>query len=285
VQSEPDLVTGDAVVLELHTATVASRSVAFALDVALQAAVLLALGLLLSGVDVLDSAMATVVMLVVVVLVVVGYPVIFETLNRGRSLGKLALGLRVVRDDGGPIRFRHALTRGLSGFFVDFWALGFFGAVALIVSLCSDRGKRVGDLLAGTVVIRERVPAGGAGPIEMPPPLAAWAAQLDLSDLPAELAMASRQYLGRYGQLSDSAREHLGARLAGEVAHRLGAPVPPGTPAWAYLSAVLAERRAREQARVSGWTVRQPEPGPRPPATPPPAPPAPRSDGPFAPPG
>jgi uncharacterized RDD family membrane protein YckC len=284
VQPEPDLVTGDAVVLELHTATVASRSLAFALDVALQAAFLLILGLLLSAVDVLDGALTTVVVLVVVVLVLVGYPVIFETLSRGRSLGKLALGLRVVRDDGGPIRFRQALTRGLAGFFVDFWALGFFGAVAMIVSLCSDRGKRVGDLLAGTVVIRERVPAGRVAPIEMPPPLAGWAAQLDLSGLPAELAMAARQYLGRYGQLSDGAREHLGTRLAGEIAERLAAPVPPGVPAWAYLSAVLAERRAREQARVPGPTAWQEGPGSRPPA-PPQAPQVPRSDGPFAPPG
>ena len=53
--------------------------------------------------------------IVAVVLVVVGYPVALETLLRGRTLGKLALGLRVVRDDGGPVGFRQALVRGLAG--------------------------------------------------------------------------------------------------------------------------------------------------------------------------
>ena len=58
----------------------------------------------------------------------------------------MALGLRVVRDDGGPIRFRHALVRGLVGV-VEIWLT--VGAVALVVSLASSQGKRLGDFLAG----------------------------------------------------------------------------------------------------------------------------------------
>ena len=55
-----------------------------------------------------DSALSAAVLLIFTVLVIVGYPVVFETATRGRSVGKIAMGLRVVSDDGGPERFRQA---------------------------------------------------------------------------------------------------------------------------------------------------------------------------------
>jgi uncharacterized RDD family membrane protein YckC len=291
MQAETDLVTGDAVVLELRLARLASRSVAFALDVLVQVVLLLVALLLLAGVGDVDGALLAAIMLVLLVLVLVGYPVIFETLTHGRTLGKLAMGLRTVRDDGGPIRFRHALTRALAGFFVDFWALGFLGVVAMTVSLISQKGKRVGDFLAGTVVVRERAPEVATAAISMPPSLAHWAAQLDLSNLPDDLALAGRQYLSRYGALGEAAREQLGHRLAAEVAGHIGAPVPPWVPPWAYLSAVLAERRNREYAGRYGRPPTAPPAAPptAPPVAPPAAPPQPAppqdTDNPFAPPG
>ena len=99
--------------------------------------------------------------IVVLVLIIVGYPVAFETLTRGRSLGKLALGLRVVRDDGGAARFRQALIRGLFEV-VEIWIL--LGVPAIICSLLNSRGKRIGDLAAGTVVVRERTPKPRSSP-------------------------------------------------------------------------------------------------------------------------
>src|SRR5262245_58068158 len=93
----------------------------------------------------LNTASLAALVLTAYVLVTVGYPVIFETLSRGRTLGKLALGLRVVSDDGGPERFRQALVRGLASA-IESWAL--FGVPALITSLFSARGKRLGDVFA-----------------------------------------------------------------------------------------------------------------------------------------
>ncbi len=96
-----------------------------------------------------------------------GGPIAVETLSHGRSLGKMACGLRVVRDDGGPIRFRHSLVRGLIGVIE---ILMTFGVVACIASLVSARGRRLGDVFAGTLVVRERVPAPAAGFLPPPPP-------------------------------------------------------------------------------------------------------------------
>ena len=67
-----------------------------------------------------------------------GYPAVFETATRGRSLGKMALGLRVVSDDGGPERFRQALFRALAGV-IEIWT--FAGGPAVICSLLSPRAS------------------------------------------------------------------------------------------------------------------------------------------------
>lgn len=288
MHEESELVTGEAVVLDLRVAKLASRALAMALDVLVQLAMLVgAFTVLAFTVGSVDVSLFVAVLLVVVVVVMVGYPVLFETLSRGRSLGKMALGLRVVRVDGGPIRFRHALVRGLAGFVVDFWALGLFGAVAVIVSLCSSNGRRVGDFLAGTLVIRERVPASaGHAAITMPPGLEGWAAQLDLTRLPDDLALASRQFLARFGELRPEAAHALGWGLAQQVGNALGTPVPPGVPPWAFLAAVLAERRNRDQARAfrtyaaPAFTPYQAPPSPSPSAEPP----TPPSGNPFTPP-
>ncbi|MFD5825677.1 RDD family protein [Lentzea sp. NPDC060358] len=238
-----DLVTGEAVVLDLRVAQLASRAVAFAFDVAVQFGLLL-LVFLLSPVD-FDGALQSALALALTVAVMIGYPTAVETLTRGRSLGKLVMGLRVVRDDGGAIRFRQALVRALGGFVVDFWVLGLGGAIALFVSLFSAQGKRVGDYLAGTVVIHTRVPKREVSPVAMPPEMADWAAGLDLSQLPEELALAVRQYLTRYPELSEKARWDLGVRLADDVGRAVRSPRVEYTHPQAYLAAVLAERRRR----------------------------------------
>jgi uncharacterized RDD family membrane protein YckC len=294
-----DLVTGEAVQLEMRLAKLASRGLALALDIVVQMGLLLVGVLVLSGTALfVDDALATAIGLVFYVLVIVGYPVAFETFTRGRSLGKMAMGLRVVREDGGPVRFRHALVRGLLGV-VEIWLT--FGTVALIASLASAKGRRIGDYLAGTVVVHERVPVR-AGPIaQMPPQLVGWAQQLDLSRVPDDLALAARQFLARAPELSPQVRDEMGTSLARALAAVTAPPPPPGVPAWAFLSAVLAERRRREMLRLGGpaptyggWpgppppaqSYAPPPPSfaPPPPVPAPPAPAPPAGDQPFAPP-
>jgi len=244
------VVTGEAVALELRPAALPSRVVAGGIDAALQLALLLALGLVMSlaaaGTSSAGGAALFVVLLVVVLIV---YPVAFETLLRGRTPGKAAMGLRVVRDDGGPIGFRQALVRGLAGAFLERFGITLFVA-AVVTSLLNPANKRLGDLLAGTVVLQERVPATGGTVAHMPPQLAGWAAGLDLSGLPDDLALQARQFLGRSTELTPEAREQLGGRLVAAVHDAVRPPPPPDTPGWAVLSAVLAERRRREEARL-----------------------------------
>ncbi len=243
------LVTGEAVALDLRPAALPSRLLAGVIDALLQGLVLLVLSALSTAVSLdLSDAAVQALGLVVVVAVLIVYPVTFETLLRGRTPGKAAMGLRVVRDDGGPIGFRQALVRGLCGAFLERPGLSLF-TLAVLTSLLNDQGKRLGDLLAGTVVLRERISVRGGPVAGMPPPLAGWAAGLDLSAFSDNLALSVRQFLSRTDQLTDSARADLGGRLVRAVTDAVGPP-PPGTPGWAVLSAVLAERRRRETLRL-----------------------------------
>ncbi|MEU9318479.1 RDD family protein [Streptomyces sp. NPDC048295] len=244
-----ELVTGDAVVLGLRPAKLPSRALALAIDLAVVGTVfvLVSIGLAIATATLDDAALAAV-SVAAFLLVLVGGPIAVETLSHGRSLGKLACGLRVVRDDGGPIRFRHALVRGAMGV-VEI--LMTFGVVACIASLVSERGRRLGDVFAGTLVVRERVPAGRAAAVPPPPPwLVGRFAGLDLSAVPDSLWLAVRQYLTRMHQLDARVGWSMAERLAGELAARTGVPVPEGVPAGAYLAAVVNERQARDARKV-----------------------------------
>ncbi|MGW0533659.1 RDD family protein [Streptomyces sp. NPDC003032] len=246
-----ELVTGEAVALELRPAKLPSRVLAVLIDMAVAWSVYLAVTLgIVASTSSLDDAAAAAVAVAGFVLVLVGGPIAVETLSHGRSLGKLACGLRVVRDDGGPIRFRHALVRGAVGV-VEI--LMTFGVVACVASLVSARGRRLGDVFAGTLVVRERVPAGRTGFVPPPPPwLMGRFSGLDLSGVPEGLWLAIRQCLTRMGQLDPQVGWAMAERLAGDLAERTGAAVPQGVPPAAYLAAVVHERQARDARRAFG---------------------------------
>jgi uncharacterized RDD family membrane protein YckC len=244
-----ELVTGEAVALELRPARLPSRALAVLLDLAaaMVVYVILTIGLVASTSS-LDDAAQIAVSIASFVLVLVGGPIAVETLSHGRSLGKMACGLRVVRDDGGPIRFRHALVRGGIGVIE---ILMTFGVIACIASLVSARGRRLGDVFAGTLVVRERIPVGRTGFLPPPPPwLAGKFSGLDLSAVPDGLWLAIRQYLTRMQQLDPQVGWAMAERLASDLAARTGTPVPQGIPPAAYLAAVMQERQAREVRRA-----------------------------------
>lgn len=261
-----DVITGEAVALELRVARLPSRAIAFGIDLAIMFAVLLGVALATGGaVASLDRALQAAIGILVLVLVFVVYPVTIETITGGRSVGKIAMGLRVVRTDGGPVRFRHSLTRGLAGLIVDFGVASLLtGAVAVFSSLLSARAQRIGDLLAGTVVLRERTPARTTSPPPMPPELAGWAATLELSRVGDGLALTVRQFLARVDELDATVRVRMAASLVAELSARVSPAPPADTPAEAYLAAVLAERRRREEVRLTG----PPPPPQAPPGTP-----------------
>ncbi|MGZ6754111.1 MAG: RDD family protein [Nocardioides sp.] len=244
-----DLVTGEAVALDLPPAGLASRIASGLVDVVVTVLLLVAMVLLFTVAALqTDEALLWVAFLATLIVVLLVVPTTVETLTRGRSIGKWALGLRTVRDDAGPISFQHAFVRALVGI-VEVYL--FSGVPAFFSALLSGRGKRLGDYAAGTYVVRERVKVRLAPPPLMPPPLAEWAAGADMASLPTGLALAVRQFLARLPQVDAASRTSIGGRLATQVSAYVAPPPPPGTPPEAFLAAVVASRRERDQARLA----------------------------------
>ena len=252
------LIGGEAVPIDLRVARIGSRTIAFALDLVIELIVSGVLLGIVAGIG-LESAAEAAVDLAVVVLVFFGYPTVLETAWGGRTVGKAAMGLRATRDDGGPVRFSPRF-----GAFADPLSRRRIAGPAR-VGRCHQHagvqpGKRVGDVLAGTLVLQSRIPQQAGYVPPMPPPLAGWATTLDLSQLSDALALQCRQFLGRLEQLAPDARERLGASLVQAVQSTVTPPPPYGTPGWAYISAVLAERRRREEWRLQGLAPQRPQP-------------------------
>jgi uncharacterized RDD family membrane protein YckC len=255
------LFSGDAVELDVRVARLGSRALARFVDLVVQVLVtivleiVLAIALQAAG-SLADGALGTALETLTLVIVWVGYPTLLESVTAGRTLGKLIMGLRVIRDDGGPVRFRHALTRALIGVALEFPAIGTVvleplgWLISLWTMLVNPLGKRLGDLAAGTIVIHDRTPATWGWVPAMPPHLAGWAATLDLTGLEDDLALSVRHYLARNREIREPARGRLGYALAAEVATCTTPQPPAGTPGWAYLAAVLAERNRRSAHRL-----------------------------------
>ena len=272
--------TGDAVVLDVQVAQLPVRALGALIDLTIiGVGYVIAILLWAVALPEFDEALTAAILIIFTVTVIVGYPLAMETATRGRSVGKMVMGLRVVCDDGSPERFRQALFRALAGF-VEIWML--FGGPAVIASLSSANGKRIGDMFAGTVVISERGPRSVPPPM-MPPALAWWATSLELSGLGPQQTEMARQFLARASDLTPAIRDQMAYHVTTEVVSRISPPPPPGAPPQQILAAVLAERHRRALIRL----MPPPRPGPPPPPLPPvgrPAPPDAVRDSGFMPP-
>lgn len=246
------MVSGEAVELDLARAGAGSRLVAAVLDAMIQFVALfivLTLNAYLAGGD---AAVTAALAVLETVLIFAGYPILFEWLSRGRTLGKLALGLRVVRDDGGPIGFRQALVRGMSSLLLEKPGLIFPIGTAVGVGMIAfgSASKRVGDHLAGTFVLQERTPGSNANapanfgvPYELQP----WAASLDLSRLDDRTAYGIRQFVLRAAAMTPPAQQAIGEDFRNRLLALITPPPPPGVPTPLVLTTVLAERRRRAE--------------------------------------
>jgi uncharacterized RDD family membrane protein YckC len=246
------LVTPEAVVLGFDTAGLPTRLLARLLDVIGQAALLFAVvfGLGFLGVAGVPDVALTISVLFLAPLIIFGYPIAFESLWRGRTLGKAALGLRVVTVEGAPIRFRHALIRGGADF-VDLYGLGLAlvapGIVGVIVIAASKRSQRLGDIVAGTIVVRERTGATPTAPafFTVPPGYESYAATVDVSGLDGRDYQAVRAYLLRAANLRPEARGRVATDLARTIAARARHVPPPGVSPDLFLAVVAANVQAR----------------------------------------
>jgi uncharacterized RDD family membrane protein YckC len=234
------IATPEGVELELVLAGVGSRFAASLLDVVVQLGAILALAVVLGPLG--NNGFVFAAYLVAVFLILFAYDIALETWNRGRSIGKLAAGLRVVRAGGEPEGFLTASVRNFLRI-VDF--LPAFYVVGVISILATSRNQRLGDLAAGTIVVRERRPAVTPAPTYLPlPPGGAPLPEWDVSGVSVDDVATLRQFLERRVSLSPGARAHLATDLAARVRPKV-VGAPDGWHPESFLEAVVAAKSAR----------------------------------------
>lgn len=240
-------VTSEAVEVELPAAQVPLRIASGLIDLLVVAAgVLLLIYLLPYDLFGLDDALVQAFTILVLATVMAGLPITLETVTHGRTLGKMVMGLRTVRDDTGPIGVRHATIRALVGT-MELWMT--FGGLALLVSMSNERAKRLGDFLAGTYVVRDRVRLTLPDPPQADPALEPWAAGADIGVIPDGLIIATRQFLTRSATLTPASRQQVGGELYGALLGYV-APSPPAAHPEQVMATLLAERRRRDEQRL-----------------------------------
>ncbi|MCD1268974.1 RDD family protein [Microbacterium sp. MEC084] len=244
VVAHDEVLTGEAVALDVQPIGLVLRVAGAAIDVAVTVVVYVLLvlamaGLLMAGV--LPENVVQILSIVLLVLLAVVVPTAVETVTRGRSLGKLAVGGRIVRADGGAISFRHAFIRAMVGVLEVYMTLG---GLALLVAIFTPRSQRLGDLVAGTYAERTRTPKLVPREMPLPPGLEGWARIADVGRLPDRLARRVAQFTAGAAAMHPAARERLARELADQVAPHV-APLPPVDPE-TLLRAVVAVRRERE---------------------------------------
>ncbi len=256
--------TPEGVSVEVVLAGAGSRFGAIMLDCVVQGAILWLALLVVAGA--LHAAGASTVaeagaLSVLVFLDLFGYFILLECLTGGRTLGKLASGLRAVRLDGQPIGFRRSVVRTMLRLIDVYLTVGMVG---LGVILATPRNQRLGDLAAGTIVIRERKASAARGvarpatavsetsgaPVAV---VSAYAEPLDARGwdvtavTPEEAVLAERFLRSRFGY-TPAARTRLAARLANLLAPKV-AGAPGGLPAERFLEGVVAAKTG------AGWAA------------------------------
>jgi uncharacterized RDD family membrane protein YckC len=229
-------ITPEAVTISVDTAGLGSRMIAWLVDTVIQLVIVVPI-LIGIGTGDVSSMVEVVVVYAVLFLIVWGYYPLFEFVGQGRTPGKRAQRLRVVRTDGQPAGGAAILVRNLIRI-VDVILLPFLGVISMLVTA---RAQRLGDLAAGTMVIREgRLVA----PETIASPGGSGLPAVDTSGLSEREYDVIRSFLSRRASLDRSARQRLAGQLAASVRGRVGS-VPEGLSDEAMLEAVSQSYRGR----------------------------------------
>lgn len=263
IDASDEVLSGEAVAIDVQPVGFLLRAVGALIDMLLSFGVFILwifLRLWLLDIGVLDDATDRIATIAAIVVSFVVLPITMEVALKGRSLGKLAVGGRIVRVDGGAAGFRHAFIRALVGVLEIYMT---FGGVAVLVGALNARSQRLGDMVAGTYSQRVRTPKLIPQVPQLPPALAGWAQIADVARLPDRLARRISQFLVSAPRMVPSARARVAQELLAEASPFVS-PIPPAPPELVLVGITVLrrerERRALQNAdrraeRLSGRRV------------------------------
>ena len=203
-----EILTPEGVQLALPLAHLGSRFMAIAIDLLIGAAA--ATVTVFAANSAAGGLAARIALAASLLVFYIGYQVVFEVFGGGRTPGKRKVGLRVVTADGTAVGLRASLIRNLL-LLLEGLPLNYVPAVISV--LATGHNQRLGDLAAGTLVVRDPK-SGKVAPAPLPPVDPARYATWDVSGVGEVEAGAVRSFLERRAQLRPQARRALAQQLA-----------------------------------------------------------------------
>ena len=231
--------TPEGVPLELTLAGVGSRFLAAIVDAAIQFTTIVLIFVIVSAAG--GSGVATAFGTLFSFLVFFGYDIVFEVKASGRTPGKRLVGLRVVRRGGGPVGFRTSAVRNLLRL-VDILPGTYF--IGIICVLATKQNQRLGDLAAGTLVLRELKATVPTAPVRATPELVGEVETWDVSGVTGDELATVRRFLERRPGLTPEARTRLAQELTARLYPKVVGPPPQVAPEH-FLEQLVAAKAAR----------------------------------------
>lgn len=249
IDTADEVLSGEAVAIDVQPLSFFMRALGALIDMAVGWVLFLLflwLRIWLMSEGIIDGSIDGILNVAALVVCFVVVPIVVELATRGRSLGRLAVGGRIVRLDGGAAGFRHAFIRALVGVLEIYMT---FGAVAILAGAFTARSQRLGDLVAGTYSQRVRTPKLIPLAPVMPQALAGWAQIADVARMPDRLARRISQFLQHAERMTPPARARIAQELVSESA-RYVSPQSVAHPEQ-VLIAITVLRRERERRALA----------------------------------
>ena len=247
--NDENIITSEGVTLKVEPATLVSRILAFLIDLFFYFIFTFMVMMTVNQYGsffIINSQSYMIVYIVTVSLIFFFIPLCIETFTAGYSAGKFILGIRVLRDDGGIVHFRHVFTRHLIGIVENYT---FFGAASTIVVMSNRKGKRFGDLLAGTYVAN--YPSYNSYlPLVMPQEFEEWANHVNVLAIPPVLLRDAKSFINRANNFTDSTRSLIAEKISSALLKYVDLSPGENYDKERFIAAVLIVHRDNEFKKI-----------------------------------
>ncbi len=249
-----EIITGEAVALEIPPVTVFTRIVTGIIDTTLYFFLLMGFLQIINLLPKPNRAIATATTTATTALCLWLIPALITGFTHGSSLGKRLLRVRVVRSDGGTLTMRQSFVRSTVGL-IEIWTSS--GVLAMATAFFNKRSQRLGDILAGTYAVHWPKNKLRDFQLGIAPPLQNWATTAQTRAIPGGLTLNIVNFFQSANKLMPEVRLKQAQVLAATVERYVSPPPPWNTPAEEFLAAFLTIRHNVETQQGKQTTQRQ----------------------------
>ncbi len=248
-ENSENVITSEGVILKTEPLPLPNRILAFIIDSFFNVVIFIMLILTLfnyADIFIINANAVQTVYIISITIVFFVIPILIETITCGYSIGKYIIGARVVREDGGAISFRHVFTRHLVGVVEVYGSSGIISITSIAVA---QKGKRLGDYLAGTYLAKNPSYISHL-PLIMPKEFEQWANQVNISRIPESIMLEAKSFINRTNNLSPHIRQNFANNISNTLLKYVDLNPGENFDKERFIAAVLVVKRDDEFRKI-----------------------------------